>query len=240
MGSRISLSIGTTAGGLMMAALLSAGAALANTGDASGTAASVFPEVPGSDAFTIGGYIFDPFTTNGNGAEVEGFEPVTQLFSFPPFAEIGGGSVSLLGSGIPLATQAFDVYSAAADSKLLGIVASNEDVANILGMTNTELVVSNVAAAGGVTDGALPTVGTVYDVFNLGKGFENVYVAVPASNGDTGSVQDVLMTPFGQINLSSLFGDFNATQPIDPGAAFTGLTDAAGASASSLGDLFSL
>lgn len=50
----------------------------------------------------------------------------------------------------------------------------------------------------------------------------------------------MLMTPFGQINLSPLFGDFNATQPIDPSAAFTGLTDAAGTSASSLGDLFSL
>ena len=31
------------------------------------------------------------------------------------------------------------------------------------------------------------------------------------------------MTPYGNVNLDSLFGGINAAEPLDPGAAFTGL-----------------
>jgi len=243
MNRLIPLTIGATAGGLAVTALLSTGVAFAAGDEAAGGAASaaastpVFPEVPGHDAFTIGQATFDPFTVT-NGAEVEGFAPVNPLFGFPPITDIGGGNVSLLGSSLPLAEQAFDVYSTGAAPSLLGIVNANEDVANILGMTNTEFTISQVGAVGGVQDSALPADGTVYDVFNLGHGLENVYVDVPGTAG--GTVTDTFVTPFGSVDLSSLFAGFDATQPIDPGGAFTGLTDVASGSAASLGDLFSL
>jgi hypothetical protein len=35
------------------------------------------------------------------------------------------------------------------------------------------------------------------------------------------------MTPFGNVNLSSLFGNIDAAAPMQPGDAFTGLVDSA-------------
>ena len=54
----------------------------------------------------------------------------------------------------------------------------------------------------------MPTVGTVYDVLNLG-GLENVYTAVPGLDGAADTVTDTLVTPFGNVDLSSLFAGFN-------------------------------
>jgi hypothetical protein len=241
MNCRISAAIGAGIGGLTTVAFLSAGAAAADSGT-DGASVATFPEVPGADAFRIGGYTFDPFTVNSDGVEVQGFAPVTPSFSFPPFVEVGGGDVSLPGSPIPLATQAFDVYlgSASADDiRLVGIVDTNEDVVNLLGMTNTEFSIDKVAPAAGLSDAVLPTVGTVYDVFNLGHGFENIYVDLVNPVTGAGTVQDALATPFGEINLSSLVAGFDAITPLNPGEAFTGLTDAAGLAAS-VADVFSL
>jgi hypothetical protein len=228
----IPAALAAAAGGLLSAALLTAGSASASGGEDAGTA--VFPDVPGQDAFTIGQTTFDPFTVGSDGSEVEGFTQVTPLFSIPPFVEIGGGNLSLLGSALPTATQAFDVYSAGSTPTLLGIVDTNEETANIFGVTNTEFTVSQVGGLDGVPASSLPVDGTVYDVLNLGNGLENVYVDVPGTAG--GTVSDTFVTPFGDIDLSSLFSGFDATQLIDPGNAFTGLTDAT----SLLGDLFSL
>ena len=66
------------------------------------------------------------------------------------------------------------------------------------------------------------------DAFNLGNGYENVYTATPdvtAADGTVtpGTVTDTLVTPNGDVNLDSLFGGINAANPLDPGAAFTGL-----------------
>jgi hypothetical protein len=238
VGYSISVAIGAGIGGLMTAAFLSAGAAAADSGTDGGSVAT-FPEVPGADAFRIDGYIFDPFTVNSNGAEVQGFAPVSQFFSFPPFVEVGGGSLSLVGSPIPLATQAFDVYAAGYfDNHTIGIVDTNEEVVNLLGMTNTEFSIDKVAPVAGLPANALPPVGTVFDVFNLGHGFENIYVDLLSSLTGASFVQDYLVTPFGDITLSSLFAGFDTITPLNPGEAFTGLTDAAGLAAS-VADVFS-
>lgn len=239
---RVLLVFGAAAGGLLAVGFLSAGVAFAggDNADGSGAAsapAAEFPDVPGKDAFTIGQITFDPVDITDGTKVVEGFTPVSPLFGFAPVIDIGGGSVGLLGSSFPLATQTFFVYSTGADPTLLGIVDSNEDVANVLGMSNTEFAITDVAAAHSVKDSALPADGTVYDVFNLGHGFENVYVDVPGKDG--GTVTDTLVTPFGKLDLTPLFGSFDATQPIDPGDAFTGLIDTASGSTSGLADLFS-
>src|ERR1700744_5933067 len=176
----------------------------------------------GADAFTIGSYTFDPFTfSTTTGADVEGFDPVAQLRSAPPVLELGGG-VAL---GAPLASQDFEVFnSSGAD---LGSIQGNETIASLFGLTSTEFTVASDTPADGGSASDLPTVGSVYDAFNLGNGYENIYTATPdvtAADGTVtpGTVTDTLVTPTGDVNLDSLFS-FNAADPLNPGDAFTGL-----------------
>lgn len=171
----------------------------------------------GADAFTIGGFTFDPQLAGGG----EGFDQVFQLTTSPPLLELGGGTAL----GLPLATQDFNVYDPTSGTEL-GSIQGNETVTSLFGLTNAEFTVGSVDPTGSATDANLPTVGSVYDVFNLGNGYENVYVATPdvTVDGTTtpGTVTDTLITPFGNQDLSSLF-DFNAANPLNPGDAFTGL-----------------
>ena len=62
----------------------------------------------------------------------------------------------------------------------------------------------------------------MYDAFNLGNGYENIYTAIPGADGGPDTVTDTLMTPNGDVNLDSLFGGFDAAAPLNPGDAFTG------------------
>src|ERR1700722_17756383 len=177
---------------------------------------------PGSDAFTIGDFTFDPQLAGGG----EGFDPVFQLSTSPPLLELGGG-VAL---GLPLATQDFNVYDPTSGTDV-GSIQGNETIASLFGLTSTEFTVASVDPTGSATDANLPTVGSVYDVFNLGNGYENVYTAIPG-----GTVTDTLVTPTGDVNLDSLFS-FNAADPLNPGDAFTGL-DVSGISGAA--DAFSI
>jgi hypothetical protein len=189
----------------------------------------------GADAFTIGSYTFDPFTVSTTGADVEGFDPVAQLSSAPPVLELGGG-VAL---GAPLASQDFEVFnSSGAD---LGSIQGNETIASLFGLTSTEFTVASDTPADGGSASDLPTVGSVYDAFNVGNGYENIYTATPdvtAADGTVtpGTVTDTLVTPTGDVNLDSLFS-FNAADPLNPGDAFTGL-DVSGISGAA--DAFSI
>ena len=176
----------------------------------------------GADAFTIGGFTFDPQLAAGG----EGFDPIAQLTTSPPLLELGGGTAL----GLPLAQQDFNVYDPTSGTEL-GSIEGNETIASLFGLTNTEFTVASVDPSAGGTDASLPTVGSVYDVFNLGNGYENVYTAIP-----DGTVTDTLVTPTGDVNLDSLF-TFNAADPLNPGDAFTGL-DVSGISGAT--DAFSI
>jgi hypothetical protein len=168
------------------------------------------------DAFDIGGFTLDPITSSG----AEGFDPVTPLATAPPLLDIGGGQLL----GIDFAPQTFDVYGGTGSTPVeVGSITTNEDVTDLLGFTNTELTVTGTTVLPGGTAGELPTVGSVYDALNFGNGYENVYTALP---GTDGTVTDTLVTPFGNINLDSLFGNIDAAQPLQPGDAFTGLETA--------------
>jgi hypothetical protein len=196
----------TATGGLVTTAFLQMAVAAADT------AAAV--SATGADAFTIDGYTFDPFTAPG----VEGWYGVPPLSGAAPFLTLGGGSAL----GFPLAGQNFEVYNPSTGADL-GSVDANESVSNLLGLTNAEFVVTSDSAAAGGSDSALPTVGSVYDEFNLGNGYENVYTDIVSATGGPNTVTDTLITPNGDINLDSLFGSIDAAAPMQPGDAFTGL-----------------
>ena len=193
MHNRLILAGLAATGGLLTTAFLQTAVAVADAG---------------ADAFTIGGFTFDPQLAAGG----EGFDPVAQLTTSPPLLELGGGTAL----GLPLAAQEFNVYDPTSGTEL-GSIEGNETIASLFGLTSTEFTVASVDPSAGGTDASLPTVGSVYDVFNLGNGYENVYTAVPG-----GTVTDTLITPSGDVNLDSLFS-FNAADPLNPGDAFTGL-----------------
>lgn len=210
----------TAGGGLLAAAFLQAAVAVADTTEAVG------PSADGADAFKIGGYTFDPYTLSSpfGGDQVEGFAPVHPLTSAPPLLTLGGGTA---GGILPMGPQNFQVYGS--DGTELGSINSSMVVTNLLGMTNTQFTVTDADAAAGGSAADLPTVGSVYSVLNLGNGWANVYTAVPGVDGAKGAVTDTLVTPFGNMNLDSLFGGFDASAPLQPGEAFAPLH--AGASA---------
>jgi hypothetical protein len=217
MHNRLILAGLAATGGLLTTAFLQTAVAVADAG---------------ADAFTIGGFTFDPQLAAGG----EGFDPVAQLTTSPPLLELGGGTAL----GLPLAQQDFNVYDPTSGTEL-GSIEGNETIASLFGLTNTEFTVASVDPSAGGTDASLPTVGSVYDVFNLGNGYENVYTATPdvtAADGTVtpGTVTDTLITPSGDVNLDSLFG-FNAADPLNPGDAFTGL-DVSGISGAT--DAFSI
>jgi hypothetical protein len=212
----MTLTVGVAGGGLLAAAFLQAAAAVADSG----------PSADGADAFNLGGYTFDPYTTSGfgsNAVETEGFAPVHPLSIAPPLLQLGGGNA--LGNAI--APQNFEVYSPS-DGTDLGSINTSETVTNLLGLSNTEFTVTDATAASGDTSD-LPAVGSVYDVFNFGNGYQNIYTAIPGT-GDAGdTVTDTFATPFGNYDLSSVFGNIDAAAPLQPGDAFTGLEDATSA-----------
>src|ERR1700733_14732899 len=79
-------------GGLVTSAFLQVAVAAADVG------------ATGADAFTIGDFTFDPFTSPG----VEGFDPVATLTGASPLLELGGGTP---GGTLDLATQSFEVFA---------------------------------------------------------------------------------------------------------------------------------
>jgi hypothetical protein len=202
MNRRLILAGLSATGALMTAAFLQVAVAAADTA--------------GPDAFTIGTYTFDPFTVGPTG-DVEGFTPVDNLTGAPPLLEFGGATP--LGALEP-APQSFEVFNSSGTD--LGNIGTGETVTDMLGLVNSEFTVEDVTPLGSAN---LPTVGSTYDAFNFGSGFENVYTDIPATAGGSDTVTDTLVTPFGNVNLDSLFRSIDTAAPLNPGAAFTGLLE---------------
>src|SRR3984957_7368488 len=117
-------------GGLLTTAFLQVAVAAADTADV--------VSATGADAFTLGSFTFDPFTSPG----VEGFDPVAPLSGAAPLLTLGGGTAL----GAPLASQDFEVFnSSGAD---LGSIQGNETIASLFGLTSTELTVGSVDPTG--------------------------------------------------------------------------------------------
>jgi hypothetical protein len=180
------------------------------------------------NAFTIDGTTFDP------GAA--GFNTVHELFGIAPLLEIAGGQLAIPGDHFSFATQGVEAYDSSGTD--LGSLTFGENMSNILGFVDTTQfnVVSEDAASGLTASQAaeLPAVGTIYSVTDFGSGFENIYEAIPnADDTAASSIIDTLVTPFGNIDVPSMF---DAIAPLDPGAAAAGV-DAASSAAAAF-DLF--
>lgn len=196
-------------------------AALLNPGDAFIGLKEVGDGFIGADAFTIGGFILDPINAHG----AEGFDPVTQLATSPPLLELGGSSLGNPDiAGDDFATQSFNVFTGTGSSATeVGSISTGEDITQLLGFTNTQLIVTGATPTGGGTAAELPTVGSVYDAFNYMNAYENVYTDIPSTTGGHNTITDTLVTPYGDFNLSSMFSGIDAAAPMQPGDAFTGL-----------------
>ena len=134
------------------------------------------------DAFSIGGFTLDPTLAAGG----EGFDPVAPLASSPPLLEIGGSSLGDPAiAGDDFATQSFDVYSGSGSTATdVGSITTGEDVTQLVGLHQHSTHRHRCHRSGdGRSPADLPTVGSVYDAFNLGNGYENVYTAIPGTGG---------------------------------------------------------
>jgi hypothetical protein len=205
MNRRITLTLAAAAGAMFSSALLPAAVAFAD------------PDAPGADAFTIGGYTFDPEASG-----TEGFTAVDQ----------GTGTPTYFETGDPSTGQSFDVFSPASGSTAateLGTVDTTESVTNYGSLTNTGFTITSDTPVAGGSSADLPAVGSMYDVTNFGSGYENVYTDIPGASGAAPTVTDELVTPYGNDDLSSLVTAFDLSS-LNPGAAF-GIADAAAGTA---------
>ncbi len=196
------------------------------------------PSDTGADAFTLGPYTFDPYTTPLLLPE-EGWATFpAPVFPLPPLANISGGELD----GLGLATQNFEVFNSSGQE--VGTIGTAGTILQVLGEDSYEFTVTSSTPALGESSADLPAVGTVYDIFNgFAAGidgefnFDNVYEAPPS-----GTVADYVVLPSGQysladpipvpqdfatLNLSYLLNQ-NYAEDLQPGDAFSNLVATSG------------
>jgi hypothetical protein len=157
--------------------------------------------------------------------------PITDVFGFTPHST----ETVLTVSGLPPlfqqveGYQTFDYVTPGGDDDLF-----NADVSTLTtpSFENIEYLVTpdapdetrDLVSVANPTD-SFPTEGSVYDIANFGNGFENVYsdvAAAPAQFANattdalsgtgtaaTGTITDTFVTPFGNIDLTSLVDGFS-------------------------------
>ena len=104
-----------------------------------------------------------------------------------------------------LASQDFNVYDGTATTDQIGSITTNDEVTDLLGLTNTEFTVTDATPLGDTPLADLPTEGTVYDVLNLGGRWRTSTPPSRVSTARTDTVTDTQLTL------------------LNPGDAFTGL-----------------
>ena len=126
----------------------------------------------GADAFTIGGFTFDPINASG----VEGFDPVPPLVDAPPCWMGGGtplGILELLRKPSTCSTP---------HRRRPGEHRHGQTVTDLFGLINSEFTVER-HPGGRSRHPDLPAVRSVSDALNLGSGSKNIYTAIPGANG---------------------------------------------------------
>ena len=149
------------------------------------------------------------------GFESNASEPttVTDIAAIPPFYQSVHETVSY-------DTNATDNLPAGS------FEADNNILTNMSGPGFSELAVTS-------STGGAPPVGSVYEINNIGNGFENLYSDVaPTTPGGPDTLSDTLMTPFGDmpliIDFHAFFDSTYSYFPFDPkdSLAFTGTAPA--------------
>lgn len=194
------------------------------------------PSDTGIDAFTLGPYTFDPYTTPLLVPE-EGWATFpAPVFPGPPIFNISGGDLD----GLGLASQNFEVFNSSGQE--VGTIDTAGTILQVLGMDSYEMTVTSATPVLLGSTANLPAVGTVYDIFDgllPGFTFDNVYEGTPS-----GTVADILALPTGQFNLDAPitlplgFGTIdlgallsqNFAEDLQPGDAFSNLATAADSS----------
>jgi hypothetical protein len=199
------------------------------------------PSDTGPDAFTLGQYTFDPYTTPLLLPE-EGWATFpAPVFPGPPLFNISGGNLD----GLGLASQNFEVFNSSGQE--VGTIGTAGTILQVLGEDSYEFTVTSSTPVLLGSTANLPAVGTVYDIFNgyfagIPGGyfnFDNVYEATPG-----GTVADYVVLPSGQyslanpipvpqdfatLNLSGLLTQ-NFANDLQPADSFSNLATAADAS----------
>ena len=120
------------------------------------------PSDTGADAFTLGPYTFDPYTSPlGLGLlPQEGWAAFpAPVFPGPPVFNISGGNLD----GIGLATQNFEVFNSSGTE--VGTVDTAGTILQILGQDSYEFTVTSATPVLLGSTANLPAVGTVYDIY---------------------------------------------------------------------------
>lgn len=119
--------------------------------------------------------------------------------------------------------------AASADGDVVGSLTADIEHSMILGMfEHTELTVPEDADFTGIElddgsmtgfpdDATLPA-GTEFAFTSFGAGFANVYTEIPSGEDGGGGLQDILVTPFGNYNLTpvaDIFALFSGSDAVD-------------------------
>jgi hypothetical protein len=162
-----------------------------------------------------------PFATTG---DTIGFDP-TQPFAFFGFShDVSQPSIVTAVSGLSGVNGSLPDTSSLFNSVHLNEVfntdptntlpagsfdADSNVITNAMGFANQELLVTS-----SVSGTSAPPVGSVYDVLNIGSGFENFYSDIaPTTAGVPDTLSDTFVTPFGDIPLMVDFHSF--LNPVD-------------------------
>jgi hypothetical protein len=211
---------------------------------------------PGVSAFTQD---LDVYSSGSELGSIEAAVTAANLFGLIDVTELDVSGYNVPTSDLVSALDNSDISFAGADfdaSDLVNALENVDQAAFNLGggdLTGQDITTYSgfiLSAAGidpedvaNVINGAvtaygadLPDLGTVYSVTDFGGGFENVYVAIPNADGtEAASITDYLVTPFGNVDLSTMF---DAVALLDPGDAAAGVSTAADATAGGAFDLF--
>ena len=121
----------------------------------------------------------------------------------PRRLEIGGGTLTILrrprsSTGV---ARLQHLRRHRNDRHQVGSITANEEVTDLLGLTNTEVTVTDVTASAtphANTTADLPALGSVDDRLNLGGGIEHVNTAIPGCRTASDNDPDTSVTPSGR------------------------------------------
>jgi hypothetical protein len=112
-------------------------------------------------------------------------------------------------------TQDFIVVDPTSQEVVGSFEAEVKNAYDIFGFTNQEIVVT------GDVSGDAPPVESIFNTFDFGYGFELVYTDIAGTGPDAGAT-DVIMTPFGDIDVPPVIVEALGPEAFIPAIAYLG------------------